>query len=325
MKANFRQVFVYYVEVVAQAANATLPSMSDLVTVWDRRRQAGQAHAQVSNGDIDLTLGDVVIDPGQQSASLLIRHSDKQAAESVYSDIRNNAFTAHPKGQNEGGETGVHVFLSTAQEQGQANRYVCVIEKVPYLDVALIRRFLNRVLHDEYDNNPAFHTFPNPAGQRTRQGQIRIDRCLPRLEFQGMPSQNLAQDVQNGRLQGITLIRTENRVPVGGVPFLTTKEATLKLEVDQGGLTANVWRDVRRAILTEAPNFPVAQVGFRLPGRNKTVSIKVDSQTGAPLTELYIKSFDVTNIFPPMAHSSQSVVPAFSQRVIPVLLQERTI
>lgn len=325
MKANFRQLFAYYIDITTQNKGAVLPPLADLVDIWDRRRRDGHAHSQISNGDVDLTLGDVVSEPGEQFAALLIRHSDKLAADSVYSDIRADSFTAHAKAQGEGGETGVHIFLSTAPERGLPNRYFCVIERVPNLDITMIRRFLNRLLHDEYDSDQSFHTFPNPMGQRNRQGEIRLDRCLPRLEFEGVPSQNLANDVQNGRLTGVTLIRAETAGAVGGVAFLNKKESVLKLGIDQGSLTANIWADLRRAIAAEAPNYPVAQIALKLPNRNKTASVKINSATGAPLSDLYIRSFDVTNIFPPMAHSSRVVVPALLQRAVATLLQARSI
>ncbi|QQV76547.1 hypothetical protein H5J25_13960 [Sphingomonas aliaeris] len=229
---------------------------------------------------------------------MLVRHSDKHSAESVYSDILSDTFTAHAKGAAEGGETGVHIFLSLAPEAAIPNRYTCIIEKAAGISVTTIRRFLNRLIHDEYDEDPTSFSYPHPGGQRTRAGKVAMERCLPRLEIDGRPSQRLADDVQNGRLTGIVLKRAVPHTPVGGVPFITQKEATLRLEIDQGHLTANIWGDVRRALAAEAGTYPSAQIGIKLPARKKTVSLEVDTATGSPLNEMYFQSFDVVNINP---------------------------
>ncbi len=325
MKANFRQIFVYNLDIESGKRGAVLPSMEDLIAILNRRRLDGLAHLSISNGEIDLALGDITIDDRNHQATVLIRHSDKNAAESAYSNILGNTFTAHRKNQQEGGETGVHLFISLAVERTMPNRHTCIIEKVPNIDVALIRRFLNRLIHDEYDTVPDSFTYPNPAGQRTRVGDIALDRCLPRLEFEGRPSQTLADDVEQGRLTGITLSRAVAQTPVGGVAFLRKREASLILDIDQNSLTGNIWGDVRRALRSESQEYDTAQIKLTLPGRAKSVSVKVSTATAAPLAELYIKSFDIWNIMPPMAQSSETVVPQFEARVAGVVRSERDI
>jgi len=325
MKANFRQVYVFNLDVSAQNRDAVLPSMETLIAVLERRRVANKATLSIENGDVHLTLAPIVCDLAQHSAHILLRHSDKYAADSVYSDIVGDTFTPHPKGNREGGETGVHLFLSTAQERGQPGRYTCIVEKVPGLPVAIVRRFLNRIIHDEYTDNPASFSYPHPGGQRTRAGGPAMVNCLPRFDFEGRPSQQLARDVQQGRLTGIVLKKAVAHTPVGGVPYLTKREATLALDIDQGNLGANIWGDVRRALAAEAATYPTAQVSIRLPGATRSVSVKVDSVNGAPLTELYVQSFDIPNINPPMAQSARSVAPQLAVRVEPLLIRERNI
>lgn len=325
MQATSRRVFVHYLDVDATRKDAVLPSLADCVAIWDRRRQAGQGVVDIGAGDVVVTLGDVVFNAGDNTATLLFRHSDKGAAESVYSDIRANRFRPNTKNANEGGETGAHLFLSLTNERGYPRRYTCIIEKVPYLDATLMRRVLNRMLHDEHGDDPSSFEYDNIHGQMTRGGLVRKERCLPRIEFEGQPSANLAQDVENGYLNGVQLIRTEPHTPVGGVPFLTRQEATLKLSVDQGNLPANLWGEVRRALRAESANFPAASVSVTPPGGTRSVSVKVDSATGAPLDGLYTRSHDVIGIAPPMRHSSETVVPQLDRMVHPILLSERRV
>lgn len=325
MKAKFRQVYVYNVDVEAIRKNAVMPSMSDLVSIFDKHRLAGAAKISVQSGDIEVMIGDISVDQMNNTAVLLVRHNDKHSADSVYSNFITNSFTAHPKAQGEAGEVGAHVFISLLPERQTPNRYTCIVEKVPGVDVGLIRRLLNSVMSNEYSSNPQSFSYPSPTGARTRAGTVRMERCAPRLEFSGQPSQTLANDIQRGRLTGITLSRSEPKTPVGGVPYITKREAFLKLEIDHGSITSNLWGDIKRALHAESGTFPQAQIGLRLPNRSKTVSVNVDSQTGNPIDQLYIKSFDIDNISPPMAQSALGVVPQLSVRVLPLLLQERDV
>ncbi len=325
MQATSRRVYVYYLDIDSTRKDAELPSLSDCLAIWDRRRQAGNAHIQVGAGGVDVLLGDITVDAGNQTATLLFRHSDAGVAESVYSNIRQNQFRPNAKPAGFGGETGAHMLISLANEQGFPRRYTCLVEKVPYLDFSLIRRLLNRILHDEHAADPHSFEYDNPHGQRTRAGGIRRERCLPRIEFEGQPSANLANDIHNGYLEGVTLVRAEQHTQVGGVGWLTRQEATMKLSVDHGNLPANVWAGVRRAIQAEAPDYPTATIRVRPPGSTRSVGVQVHSATGAPIGELYTRSHDIIGINPPMRHSAERVVVQLERLVHPILLRERNI
>lgn len=325
MKADARQVFVYYCDVESKKAGAVLPTMTDLVAVWDAYRRAGQASLAISNGEMNIVLGDVVIDPAMQAVTLLFRMSDKTAADVVYSDMRAGTFTTHAKRAGEGGETGVHVWISSAPERGTITRYTCVIEKSTELDRNKIRRLLNTILHREYSVNANSFEYPNPAGQRDRDGNIRTERALPRIEFLGQPSASLVNDLQNGKLTGLTLIEATPRRQIGGKPYLHMAERKVSVDIDHGNLPANIFAGIQQALRFESATYPAANITLRLPGRQKTVSVKVDSATASPLSDLYIKSFDVTGITPLLSHSAIAVVAHFNARGLPILDSERSI
>lgn len=325
MKSNFRQVYVYNLDVVTRRKPMVLPTMDEILDVLESRRAANQAMISLTNGDAHIALGDIVRDPATQTATLLVRHSDRYSADSVNSDIAGGVFRAHPKNAGEGGETGVHVIMSTAPEAAVPGRYTCMLEKSQSINAGLVRRLINRILHDEYDASTTFFSYDSPAGQRDSNGDVVRLRTLPRIELDGQPSQTLADDLQRGRLTGITLTRAVTHTPVGGVPYLTAQEASLKIAVDQHNLGGNILGDVRKAVAAEAKNYPTALIGVRLPGRKKTVSVKINSATGQPLTEMYVKSHDIWNINPPMASSTQTIIASFVDRVRPLLIRERSI
>jgi hypothetical protein len=324
VKANFRQFFAYDCEVVSSKNGASLPDMETLAGIWTRHLTAGLAKIQISNNEATLAIGDIRHDAATQTLTILIRHSDKAAAESVYSDLDAGTFTPHPKAATEGGETGIHLIISLKQERDAPNRYACVLEKAAGLDLWMVRRLLNRVIHNEYDSDPNFFKYDSPIGQRDRLGNLKRDRCLPRLEFDGRPSATLARDIDEGKLSSVKLIRSLQRTAVGGSSFLHKEEATIRVSIDHGSVPRNAFAEIKRALHREASDFPQAQIGFTLPNSRKTVSVKLDSANGHPLSDMYIKSFDVTNIFPPLAYSSQNIVNRLASEGVRILLAERS-
>lgn len=324
MKSNFRQVYVYVCDIETTKQAARLPSMNSIVDVLERHWRAGTAKMKISNDTALLAIGDVVRDAANDCATILVRHSDLNAAETVYSDLDADTFTSHAKGATEGGETGVHVLISTSSEAGMPDRYAWVVEKAPNLQKTLIRRLFNRILRNEHTINASTFAYPSPVGQRDRNGNVVNETCLPRLELSGLPSATFATDVNNGKLSGVTLVKAIAHTPVGGVAFLQKDEASLKLVVDHNNVPNNAFDGIRRALRHEAINYPQAKITFGLPGRKRSVTVKVESATGNPLDDLYVRSFDLNKIFPPLAYSSRSVVPHLEAPMKAILLRERT-
>lgn len=325
MKGNFRQFLAYNCDVETGKKGARIPTMTELVAIWNKHLAANVATMKVSNNEATLTIGDIEVDNVNQVATFLIRHSDTNFANVVYSDIDAGTFTAHLKAGAEGGETGIHVVISTAQEAGLPNRYTCLIEKAIGLDRNMVRRILNRVLRNEHDTSPDSFAYDSPIGQRDRAGNIRRETCLPRLELEGRPSATLAQDINHGRLQAVTLKRAVPKVAVGGVPFLLKEEGTLKISIDHGSIPADVYGGIKKALKAEAKDYPIATVGFKLPNVRKTVSVKLDSNTGNPLDDLYVKTYDFAGISPPLNYSSEKIVKRLIDLVTPVIKSERCI
>lgn len=325
MKSNFRQVFVYNLDIQTQMKPMVLPSMREILEALERQRVAGRGSISLQGGDAHIMLAPIIFDNTTDSAALLFRHSDRFSADSVYSNIAGNTFRSHSKILGEGGEFGAHLVVSLKPEKGVPGRYTALLEKAPSVPPGLIKRLINRVLREEYSHNVNFFSYPSPVGQRDQQGNVVNVRALPEIELDGQPSATLAHDLQKGRLTGIVLTKAVTHTPVGGIPYLTKREATLKIVVDQKNLGGNILGDVKKAIASEAANYPTAHIGVRLPGRQKTVSVKLDSATGSPLTDMYMKSHDVTHIHPPMAASNQTVVMSFVDRIRPILINERNV
>ncbi|MFN3523746.1 MAG: hypothetical protein ACK4YQ_15975 [Phenylobacterium sp.] len=277
----------------------------------------------IRRGDATLLIGDMEIDQARAVATLLVRLSDKTAPNAVYSDPQAGHFQEHVKEGNQGADVGCHVLISLAPEIGLPNTYTCAVERMPGLPSDLVRRLLSKLLNYEYRANPAFYQYPHPGGGQDRHGNPRLDRCCPHIELRGRPSDTLINDINNGHLSGVSLIRTEAATPIGGAAYLTKKASELKLAIDHNNLPANLWQGLQQAFQQNAGAYPVAKVAYRTPGSSRSVTVEIDSHNGTPLNDIYVKSFELRNIFPFLAQSTRSIVPHLRDLAIPQLVAER--
>jgi hypothetical protein len=272
-----------------------------------------------------MLIGDITSDVGQQFATMLVRLSDRTTPNSVYSDPVSGLFDEHLKAGNVGSDFGCHVLISTAPEQGLPNIYTCAIERIPGLPFDLVRRLLSKLLNYEFNENAASFGYPHPAGGLDRQGQPRMDRCCPHIELRGRPSDSLVNDINQGRLSGVTLVRAEPVTPIAGAPYLTKSTSELRLDIDHNNIPANLWNSLRGALNQQSQDYGTAKISYKVPGTTRTVTIEVDTATGAPLAELYIKNFELVNIFPFLAQSARHVVAHLRDLAAPQFIANRTI
>lgn len=325
MKNNERQFYIYECEVSCRKNGAPAPEMSTLCDIWKDWADRDEAISSIRNDSGSLLIGDVVIDPAQSMTAILVRLSDQMLPNSVYSDPNNAVFVEHTKVDSEGGERGAHIFISTEIEQGKPNIYCCAVERVPGLRFDLMGRILNKVLRYQFQKDATIFQYPHPAGGQHRDGTPRMESALPHIELRGRPSQSFIDDINNGRLTGISLLKQELRTPIGGRAYLYPTASELSVGIDHGNLPANLWANLKAAVKSKAQDFPTAKIQYTLPGDSRTVTVVIDAATGAPLEELYVKSERVTNLVPFLADSSETVVAHLSDRVKAILDNERNI
>lgn len=324
MQNNRRQFYIYDLEVAARKAGATPPPMSDVIAVMSRMHAASRTYTIRTNTGT-LLIGDLAVNVPQNYAVLLVRLSDKLTPNSVYSDPAAGRFDEHVKNGNVGSDFGCHVIISLLPEQNIPNIYTCAVERVPGLPPELVRRMLSKFLTFEYDEDPASFSYPNPAGGLTRGGLPRMERCLPHVEMRGRPSDSLIDDINAGRLSGVSLVKSEVVAPIAGAAYLRKSTSELKLDVDHNALPAQLWDSLRAALHRNARVYPTAKVSYRVPGESRTVTVEIDAVTGAPLNDLYVKSFELNNIFPFLAQSARQIVPHLRDLAVPQFIANRTI
>lgn len=324
MQNDRRQFYIYDLEIAARKAGASIPTMDDLLPVFQKMKDSARVYSIRSN-TATMLLGDMEIDAAQQVVTLLVRLSDKTTPNSVYSDPAAGQFSVHVKKNNEGSDFGCHVIVSTAQERGVPNTYTCAVERISGLAPDLVKRLLSKLLNFQFKDDPASFSYPHPGGGSDRDGRLRMDRCCPHIELRGRPSDTLISDINNGRVTGIALVRAEAITPIAGAPYLRKSESELRLQIDHNSLPANLWQSLRGVFQTNSANYGVAKVSYKVPGTERRVTVEIDTRTGNPLQEMYVESFELLNINPFLDQSAPQIVRHLTDPAVSQLLNHRTI
>lgn len=216
-------------------------------------------------------------------------------------------------------------MVSLLPERAQPNVYTCAIERVPGLAPELVRRLFSKLLSFEFHGNPAAFQYPHPAGGQDQQGNPRMERYAPHIELRARPSETFINDINNGRLSGVTLIKAEAVAPIAGAAYLRKETTELKLSIDYGNLPRQLWNSISQVLRRNAGSYRQARVAYKMPGSTRVVSVEFDSAPASPLSELYALSFDINNIVPFLAQSARTIVPHLRDRASPVFLQHRTV
>jgi len=324
MQNNYRQFYIYDLEIAARKKGATVPTMDEIVTIFQRMKNLEKTYP-INSENGTMLIGDIQIDNSQNFITLLIRLSDKSAPNAVYSDPSSGHFDILKKQGNQGSDFGCHVIVSTKQEKHFPNIYTCAIERVPGLSSSLVQRLLSKLLNYEFNDDDTSFKYPHPAGGLTRQGQPRMDRCCPHIELRGRPSDTLINDINNGQITGISLVKAEAVTPIAGSAYLRKKETELRLQIDQSNLPANMWQMLIQSFKANSVTYGKAKVSYKIPGNKKTVTVQIDTDTGNPIGDLYVKFFDLKNIHPFLDQSAKQVVDHLRDLAAPHFLNHRTI
>jgi hypothetical protein len=325
LRSTERSFFFFECEIVSAKVGASIPTMATLLGIWKAHKAAGTAKLAIRNSSANLLIGDISEDAADKYFTALVRLSDSLAPDVVYSDIVADTFIEHRKAGKQGNDLAAHVMISIAPERGKPNVYFAMVEQVPGLSFAEIRRLLNRILRYQLHQDATPFKYSDPHGKTHKDGSPVVHQHLPRLEFRGIPSANFAKDLQRGKLTGVSLIRTEEHTPVAGIPYLTKKETELRLAIDRGNVIQNKWDDLKAMLLAESRKYPQGKIQFKLPEQNRSVSILVDSKTGAPLSEVYIQSILLRRINPILSYSSKTIVKHLIDLAQPHLISGRSV
>jgi hypothetical protein len=322
LKRTERQIFCYDLIIAARAQHATPPSLQALYDAWKDMFDAGTCSHEREEGAVIYRIGDMDIDVGNGVARILLRRCDTNAANAVYSHRHTGTPRIVPQQPEEGGDRAAHLVISLRNEANKPSSYLCHLEGVPGLSHRLVQATLNAVLKKAIQAQKDLFVYPDPGGARLRNGNPKTTPFTPTLELIGHPSASLIQHLEDGRLHDVRLIDQRPHSRLGGNQFLVESEKQIKIKVDPNIPSQNRVQNIISAIQSKQADYQKAKIRFTDPnGISRTIDY--DIATGTPEQQIYIQSYRVTGINPPMDESSERIVPALGNNMMARVLAER--
>lgn len=322
MRSNIRDIHFYDLEIRPSKEAAVSPPLADVIAHLCELVRNDQSSHKVSYGTEVLTLREVAVDEDNETATLLIVHTDPSAPNAVYSNPETGAHRVLRKRQGEAGEYGAHVVISTRDNPARPNSFLTAVEKVTTLGRALIVRMLNGIINESYRNAPDTFQCEDQTGKRTKDGNPAMVKFRPIIDLTGHPSESFARDLNNGTLTGLELQQPLEQTPIGRRNYLVAKEQQLKVKIVRDNIVANLWNDLKRALEIESNEWSKARIRFTAPDGRPT-NVVVDTETGHLLDLRYVKSARIMEIDPPLDNSSAEIVAHLEARMIEALVAER--
>jgi hypothetical protein len=323
MRRTERRVYSYELKVEKRAKLAPYARLEDIVGAWTSLHGASDTVYERERGDVAYRIGDISIDAAARVVKLLIRRGDIHASNPFFHDRATGNTRAVVRSSTEDGERAAHLVISLDAETDLPNTYLCHLEGVSGISHRHVQAMLNALISRAKHADLANFDYPDPSGARHRDGRPRMLSSMPRVSLEGVPSATILNDLENGVLQGMTLVDRRPRNLVGGNQYLVEKEKYLVVTAAPNMPSSGRFQAVLAAARSQRANFQSMRLRFVDPaGQPRTVGYDIAS--GTPEQQLYVQSYLVANINPPMDDSSLSLVPFLTHEMVQRVVADRT-
>jgi hypothetical protein len=323
VKRTERQIFCYDLTVTARAKHAVPPPLSDIVGVWQAMYAAGECSHERDKGNVIYRIGDITVDNITQTVRILLRRCDIDAANAVYSHRTTGVPRVATRHVDEGGDRAAHLVVSLKHEKDKPTVYLCHLEGMPGISHRLVQAALNSIIKNAITSKKSTFNYPDPSGARLRSGDPKMHSFHPGIELIGHQSEALVQDIENGQLHNITLVDQRPQNQLGGNQYLIENEYNIRVKASPNIPSQNRMDALISAIQSRKVDYQKAKVRFTDPN-GITRTIDYDIATGTPEQQIYVKSYIVSSINPPMDESSTNLVPFLTDAMQARLVSERT-
>lgn len=148
----------------------------------------------INNETASIRLKDLGIDEDSDIAYFLINYSDTNIVDPVFENLETGKLRTEAKLKGEGISVSTHLVVSLVNSTKSDRHYLAVLEDVPGIGKTKLEPFLTSEFKEVSD-----FSFEDEAN--------RERDCRPIIEFQGHLSQKLKDDIKDGALREIELIK----------------------------------------------------------------------------------------------------------------------
>jgi hypothetical protein len=225
------------------------------------------------------------------------------------------------KEEPEGNGHAAHVVVSLKEEAGQPNSYLTIIEQMPTVSVARIQSTLNSAIRDlckEAGKDGRFR-YTKPGGGKKEAPYV------PHIILGGHPSEQFQADVEEGRINGLQLMKPVEKTPLGQSNYLHIEQYSARISVSKDIPKGARWKTLLGGAQMKKDEFPQARLYIQPERDGPSFHVDFETDTGTVISEAYVKSRRVGGFEQLLENSSpDGIVIHFEKRLKDIVVKERS-
>ncbi len=311
-----RDLLFFDMIVARRTHHAPYPKLSELAALWIEAGADTAAPVKTfEKGMVTCIIKDSHLDEHDNVLTLLIEVSDKNAPDTTYLDHDNRTGRTFKKEEPEGAGFAAHVLISLDEQK--ENTYTVVIEVMPTVNASRIQSVLNWTIRRLCAVDDELFAFVRPGGSK------KAVPYVPHILLAGHPSDAFIKDIETGRINGMRLIKSEEKRSLGQKGYLKIKKYVAEVSVSRDIPKGERWGFLKKGAKMVKDEFPMARILVQPESGGKSFHVDIDSDTGTLIGQAYTKSKRLTG-FDSMLQSSSpdEVVQEFRIKATAVLKKE---
>ncbi|MDP1738333.1 MAG: hypothetical protein Q8L23_12955 [Caulobacter sp.] len=322
MKAHAREVLFCDFIVRRRAQHAPFPELRHLVDLWKRAADENLSPKAFDKGEASCIINDVSIDEDRNIAIVLLSVADKRAPDSTYGNHKTRTSRTVEKQADEGNEHSAHLVFSLSIRPGHPETYPCIVERIPTLSIPRIQSMLNDVVKRYCEADSSLFTFGASSGAKIG-GKPKLQPYIPNVILTGNPSAAFHRDIEEGRINGLRLIKPMPKKSLGSGSYLELSDHEIKVGISKDIPQGKRWETILAGLKTQSSDYSRARLFLSPEGSSSSASFEFDTDTGTLIGEAYIRRQTVSNIDPLMRSATNTIAAQLTGRMTALLEKER--
>lgn len=319
MKKTERLVFFYDLSIDAESRTFEAPKpisvreafkLIERVPVEERIKSISNGHEQLYISDLELA---------DDTISILINKSDKRIPPPIFSDPTRNTRRIVEVQEHEGQDFSAHVIIRLPQDD--LYPAIALLEHCIGLGTPIVIKLLNEVLKKAKSHSPQSFEQIHPDGSIDNTGRPKMYSTNFKFKLEGHISDELKNDLNNGKIQSIELITEKNKHQCFDEDSYLEekcKSITLTLKSESNPI-ADKFSLIANALGRKKDEYNLARIKFKTPtGIDRAVKFEINHI----FDQHYVKKEKLDNFESELKSSYDKFCDAILEKMKALLMTE---